>query len=98
MITTNHPGQVLVTSENTVNTQNDVTGHAETNLIRKAWKDLPREKFKHTTLYTSTEPCAMCCGAIVWSGGVSRVVYSCTAKKLAEYAGEWFEVPCESIL
>jgi len=66
--------QVLLEAENTVNTQRDCTGHAETNLVRLASQTLPPETIEKCTLYTSTEPCAMCAGAIHWSG-IGRVVY-----------------------
>lgn len=34
-----------------------------------------------SVLYTSTEPCAMCGGAIAWSG-VRRVAFGCTEEAL----------------
>ena len=77
----NHPfGALLVTAdgvivraENTVLTSGDPTGHAETNLVREA-AFLGAERLATSTLYTSTEPCAMCCGAIFWAG-IRTVVY-----------------------
>ena len=79
----NHPfGAVLVTSdarmieaENTVLTANDPTAHAETNLVRLAAMSLSLDDLAQSTLYTSTEPCAMCSGAIFWAG-IPRVVYA----------------------
>ena len=65
-------GQVLLEAENTVLTGRDATGHAETNLIRLASAQLSEEARLHSTLYTSTEPCPMCTGAIFWAG-VGRV-------------------------
>ena len=65
---------VLLESENTVNTSNDVTGHAETNLVREA-AHLGADRLAASILYTSTEPCAMCCGAIFWAG-IPAVVYA----------------------
>ena len=56
--------EVLLQAENTVVTENDCTGHAETNLIRLATQHFSLEKLASCTLYTSTEPCAMCAGAI----------------------------------
>lgn len=67
--------QVLLQAENTVVTGRDCTGHAETNLMRLATQQFPPEKLAACTLYTSTEPCAMCAGAIYW-GNVRRVVYA----------------------
>jgi tRNA(Arg) A34 adenosine deaminase TadA len=79
----NHPfGALLVASggrivraENTVLTSGDPTGHAETNLVRLAAAELIAEELAGSTLYTSTEPCAMCCGAIFWAG-IRTVVYA----------------------
>ncbi len=59
-------GQILLEAENTVVTANDATGHAETNLIRLASKRYSPDFLAQCTLYTSTEPCAMCAGAIFW--------------------------------
>jgi len=80
----NHPfGAVLVdennrevlNAENTVVTGRDSTGHAETNLVRLATQQFSPEQLAHFTLYSSTEPCAMCAGAIYWSQ-IGRVVYA----------------------
>jgi tRNA(Arg) A34 adenosine deaminase TadA len=87
----NHPfGAILVTAagdsveaENTVVTDRDPTGHAETNLVRKASAVLDRAALATATLYTSTEPCAMCCGAIFWAG-IGRVVYALPETALLE--------------
>lgn len=67
-------GVVLLEAENTVNTEHDCTGHAETNLVRMACRRYERAVLERCTLYTSTEPCAMCAGAIHWSG-IGRVVF-----------------------
>ena len=67
-------GEVLLEAENTVMTEHDCTGHAETNLMRLASTRFSLDILSGCTLYTSTEPCAMCAGAIYW-GGINRVVY-----------------------
>src|SRR4051812_39068634 len=59
--------QVVLEAENTVVTEQDCTGHAETNLVRLASRRFTPEQLATCTLYTSTEPCAMCAGAIHWS-------------------------------
>ena len=56
--------QVLLQAENTVVTESDCTGHAETNLMRFASQQFSPEKLSTCTLYTTTEPCAMCAVAI----------------------------------
>jgi tRNA(Arg) A34 adenosine deaminase TadA len=57
-------GQVLLEAENTVVTEKDCTGHAETNLVRLASQRFDQQALTGSTRYTSTEPCAMCSGAI----------------------------------
>ena len=37
------------------------------------------------TLYSSAEPCAMCAGAIAWSG-IGRVVFGLSAERVRELA------------
>jgi len=78
--------QVLLEAENSVVTGRDCTGHAETNLMRLASQNYPPEKLADCTLYTSTEPCAMCAGAIYW-GNVGRVVYALSEIGLYEIVG-----------
>ena len=68
-------GQVLLEAENTVLTGPDCTGHAETNLMRLASRRYGADFLAGCSLYTSTEPCPMCAGAIYW-GSVGRVVFA----------------------
>jgi tRNA(Arg) A34 adenosine deaminase TadA len=79
-------GQAVLTAENTVTTQKDVTGHAETNLVRLASSSIPLGDLPGYTLYTSCEPCAMCSGAIYWAG-IGRVVYALDESALREITG-----------
>ena len=79
-------GDVLCEAENTVVTEADVTGHAELNLVSKACRTLMAGQLGTATLYTSTEPCAMCSGAIYWSR-IPRVVYALGEDELAALAG-----------
>lgn len=83
-------------------TERDVTGHAETNLVRESFKRFPTDVLATATLYTSTEPCAMCSGAIYWSG-ISSVVYALSEKGLLELTGNNEEnptmhLPCRQVL
>jgi tRNA(Arg) A34 adenosine deaminase TadA len=80
-------GNVLLEAENTVNTAHDCTGHAELNLMRVASQSFAPEILAHCTLYTSTEPCPMCAGAIFW-GGVGRVVYALSEEGLYVLTGD----------
>ncbi|MGW9042473.1 nucleoside deaminase [Streptomyces lydicus] len=98
---TDATGRVLLTAENTVITEHDVTAHAETNLVRQASRTLTPDQLAGATLYTSTEPCAMCSGAIYWSG-IRRVVYALEATDLNVLAGvnpdePLLDLPCRQI-
>ena len=79
-------GEVLLEAENTVTTGRDVTGHAELNLVRLASGRYEMDELAETTLYSSTEPCAMCAGGIYWSG-IGRVVYALPESRLGEFTG-----------
>ena len=62
-----HEGKIVAEFENETTTSGDVTKHAETGLIANASKKLTRKILSECTLYTSTEPCLMCSGAIYWA-------------------------------
>ncbi|WP_368497566.1 nucleoside deaminase [Herbiconiux sp. A18JL235] len=100
----NHPfGALLVTAdgrvieaENTVITGHDPIGHAETNLVRDAGQRLEMSELAGSTLYTSTEPCAMCSGAIYWAG-IPEVVFALSEAALRELVDEQEGVPTLSL-
>jgi len=80
-------GRVLLEAENSVNTESDCTGHAELNLMQLASRQCTFDDLAGCTLYTSTEPCPMCSGAIFW-GGVGRVVYALSEAGLYAMTGD----------
>jgi tRNA(Arg) A34 adenosine deaminase TadA len=91
--------QVVLQAENTVNTGRDCTCHAETNLVRLASGQFSPEELAHHTLYSSTEPCGMCSGAIHWSL-IGRVVYALSEKDLYDMVGpspEHLLLPCREV-
>lgn len=100
----NHPfgallvldGKVILSSENTVVTQNNPTHHAEFSLVDKAWQTLTKDEITNSVLYTSCEPCPMCTGAIFWSQ-IRTVVYSLPAVALGEMAKDKFCGPCTQL-
>jgi tRNA(Arg) A34 adenosine deaminase TadA len=79
-------GIIRLEAENSVVTGHDCTGHAETNLMRQASQAFDRDFLAGCTVYTSTEPCAMCAGAIYWSN-VGRVVFAISEAQLLEMTG-----------
>jgi tRNA(Arg) A34 adenosine deaminase TadA len=95
-------GKVLLEAENSVKTEHDCTGHAELNLMRKASRQFSRDLLATCTLYASTEPCAMCSGAIYW-GNVRRVVYGLSEASLLRLTGNdpanpTMHLPCREVL
>lgn len=92
-------GTAVLRAENTVITDRDCTAHAETNLVRLAVKRFAPEVLATCTLYTSTEPCAMCAGAIHWSG-IGRVVYGLSEAALYVIVGSsphHLHLPCREV-
>ena len=91
--------QVRLQAENTVVTGRDVTNHAETNLVRLASQQFSPQQLARFTLYSSTEPCAMCAGAIHW-GRIGRVVYALSEEELYAIVGpspEHLVLPCREV-
>lgn len=70
----------------------DRTAHAEKLLATWAGKNMSLEELRHATLYTSAEPCAMCSGAIYWSG-IGRVVFGQTERDVKAQTGAHDENP-----
>ncbi len=94
-------GTLLLEAENTVNTENDCLGHAETNLARASARQFDKATLRAGTLYTSTEPCAMCAAAIHWSG-IGRVVFALSEDGLYTLTGahpenETMHLPCREV-
>jgi len=92
--------QIILEAENTVVTSRDCTGHAETNLIRKASSEYDSQFLAKCTIYTSAEPNPMYAGAIFWAN-VRRVVDGLSEKSLYEIIGDETEevlfLPCRKI-
>lgn len=66
-------GEVIARGRNLVYTEHDITAHAETVALRNGGKAEHTIDFSGCDLYTTFEPCPMCCAAIQMSG-VSTVV------------------------
>jgi len=83
---------VTVARNNAVRPKGDPTQHAETLACAFAASRLGEAELAKCTLYTSTEPCAMCAGAIYWVG-IGRVVFALSEKGLMRYTGSHEENP-----
>jgi len=93
-------GTILDRAGNTEGRTGDCTGHAETNLVRAVSRQYGPDRRREATLYASTEPCAMCAGAIFWAR-IGRVVFGLRAERLYRMkgdAGRQLALSCEAVL
>jgi tRNA(Arg) A34 adenosine deaminase TadA len=82
-------GKIVAEFENVVKKTGDVTKHAETGLISDVCTRINRGAFRGSTLYASTEPCTMCCGAIRWAG-IERVVFGVSESQVDQIIAAHF--------
>ena len=73
-------GDVLAEDRNTVVTDGDISAHPEFKLALWASRELASDVARETTMYTSTQPCPMCAGAIERSG-LGRVVFALSSEQ-----------------
>lgn len=76
--------------------------HAETALLLKAGRQYDAAFLRTCSLYTSVEPCVMCCGALYWTD-VRRLVFGISERQLLELTGSdeknpTFDLPCDRVL
>jgi tRNA(Arg) A34 adenosine deaminase TadA len=89
----NERGETVVAARNNaVRPNGDPTQHAEMLASSQAARLLTEAELAKCTLYTSTEPCAMCAGAIYWTG-IGRVVFALAETGLLRYTGSHTENP-----
>lgn len=93
-------GKILLKAENTVESDIDVTSHAEKNLVSMATKKYNKEFLKDCVLISSAEPCPMCSGAIYWSN-IGTVIYGLSEQWLYEISDPMhnnsLNLPCRSV-
>ena len=70
-------GNIISVASNVVLGNHDPTAHAEINAIRSACSTLKTHDLSGCTLVTTSYPCPMCLGAIMWSN-ISKVIYGCS--------------------
>jgi len=76
-------GKIVAEAMNQVTSTNDPTAHAEVIAIRQACAKLSAFELKDCELYTSSEPCPMCLGAIYWAR-LARVYFANSADDAAK--------------
>lgn len=72
---------VVAEAHNLVNTNRDITAHAETMLVRKLQRAGKLDLLRTGIVYASCEPCPMCVGAMFWAGA-RHVVFALSAARL----------------
>ncbi len=78
-------GEVVARAANRVTTNNDPTAHAEVEAIREACRILGTFQLEGCEIYTSSEPCPMCLGAVYWAR--PEAVYYANGREVALAAG-----------
>ena len=89
-----HDEGVVARGRNLVATESDPTAHAETVALRNAGAAMGHTDFSGFTLYTTFEPCPMCCGAILASG-VSTLVLGA---RHCDVSSQWGDYAVEKLL
>ena len=92
-----HEGRILAEHENTVSQSGNITKHAEVNLLGMPTEKLPQEILSKSTLYTSGEPCLMCCGVIDRTP-ISRIVFGASGSQTRKvYGREYPGIPSKEL-
>lgn len=79
--------EVVARGRNLVNSTYDPTAHAETVALREAGTALHQVDFAGCVLYTTFEPCPMCCGALMGSGIATLVMGARPAPGTGRWGG-----------
>ena len=85
---------LIARGRNLVVTQSDPTAHTETVALRNTGAAMGHTDFSGCTLYTTFEPCPMCCGAILASG-VSTLVLGA---RFSDVSSQWGDYGVEKLL
>ena len=80
-------GRLLARGRNLGKTNDDPTAHGEMVAIRRCLAAHGSKALRGSELYTTGEPCAMCMGAILWSG-VRRLVFAASVQQLSTKIGQ----------
>ena len=90
-------GQVVAQAGDQCRVLSDPTAHAELRLISTYCQTRATFSLDGYTLYSLTEPCVMCSGAIKWAQ-LSRVVFSVPQALLQTISGGLEKPSCERIV
>ena len=88
-------GRVLAVARNTV-LKSDASAHAEINAIRMASRKLKDFDLSGCTIYSTTEPCPMCCSAIHWAN-IEKVVYGTKISDACKIGFNELSISCKKM-
>jgi guanine deaminase len=80
-------GRIIGLGRNQVTTLKDPTAHAEIQAIRASCLHLNSYQLTDCEIYTNSEPCPMCLGAIYWSR-LKAIYYASTVEDAAKIGFE----------
>jgi tRNA(adenine34) deaminase len=89
-------GVIICECTNTREKDNDITGHAEINVLREAARKLGSWKLSGCEIYTTLEPCLMCTAAIIESR-ISKLYFAAFDEKEGACGSLW-NIPLEGKL
>lgn len=91
--------KIVMRGHNTAQTDNDVSAHAEINVLRDFTRKngYALDKLNGYTLYTTGEPCPMCAAACVWAG-LSQIVFGASIQELIESGQPQIDLSCEALV
>ena len=78
-------GEIIARAANRVTLDNDPTAHAEIEAIRAACRVLGAFQLEGCEIYSSSEPCPMCLGAVYWAR--PKALYYANGREVARAAG-----------
>lgn len=81
LVVSRHNQRVLARQHNRVEQRRDATAHAEVLALRQAARRSGNWRLYNTTLYSTVEPCVMCCAA-AQAFRVDRIVYGAPDRRL----------------
>lgn len=90
-------GEIVFRGRNQIFSRHDLTYHAECGLIRDYFAKTCAKDLSDCTLYSTCEPCYMCCGAIYFAK-LKRLVYGASDMELASIIDEVGAHPTKTVL
>lgn len=82
-------GDKIYSTHNKREKKNDISSHAEIEVIKKAEKDLNNWLLPSASLFVTLEPCLMCAGAIA-QAHIKRLVYAASDPSMGAITSHYY--------